>query len=229
MGSRVSKDRLFDSFAAIGKALSSGRRLELLDVLSQGPRSVEQLAAQIDQSVANTSAHLQVLARASLVRSERDRNRVVYFLAGAEVEVLWGALRATAETHLGGLERLAADYLGDRRELGVVSRAELAARLRLDDPPVVLDVRPGAEYHAGHIPGALSVPPDELAVRLRRVPRDAEVVAYCRGRFCAYADEAVRALRRRRVRARRLEDGFPEWRRDRLPVEVGSGETGGEA
>ena len=142
MGSRASKDRLFDAFAAIGKALSSGRRLELLDVLSQGPRSVEQLAAQIDQSVANTSAHLQVLAGASLVRSERDRNRVVYSLAGAEVESLWGALRATAETHLGGLDRLAADYLGDRRKLGVISRSELAARLRLDDPPVVLDVRP---------------------------------------------------------------------------------------
>jgi DNA-binding transcriptional ArsR family regulator len=229
MGSRSSKDLLFDGFAAIGKALASGRRLELLDILSQGPRSVEQLAAQIDQSVANTSAHLRVLAAAGLVRRERDRNRVVYSPAGPEVETLWAALRATAATHLGALDRLAAAYLGDRTELGVVSRAELADRLGRDGPPLVLDVRPSAEYAAGHIPGALSVPPDELVVRLRRVPRGAEVVAYCRGRFCAYADEAVRSLRDRRIRARRLEDGFPEWRRDRLPVAFGSDDTGGDA
>ncbi|MGH2721509.1 MAG: metalloregulator ArsR/SmtB family transcription factor [Actinomycetota bacterium] len=227
MGSRASKDRLFDGFAAIGKALSSGRRLELLDVLSQGPRSVEQLAIQVNQSVANTSAHLRLLAGAGLVSTERDGNRVVYSLVGPEVEVMWDALRAAAEAHLGGLDRLASDYLGDRNELRVVSRPELADRLRTDDPPVLLDVRPAAEYAAGHIPGALSVPPDELTVRLGAVPRNREVVAYCRGRFCAYADEAVRLLRRRRVRARRLEDGFPEWRRDRLPVAVGRDESGG--
>jgi rhodanese-related sulfurtransferase len=223
MGSRESKDRLFDGFAAIGKALSSGRRLEIVDVLAQGPRSVEQLASEIDQSVANTSAHLRTLATAGLLTSERDGNRIVYRLAGPAVEGLWGALRATGTAHVAALDRLAADYLGDRRDLELMSRRELADRLRRGDAPVVLDVRPVAEYAAGHIPGALSVPPDELAARLRGLPRDAEVVAYCRGPFCVYADDAVRALRRRRLRASRLEDGFPEWRQARLPVATGPG------
>jgi rhodanese-related sulfurtransferase len=142
------------------------------------------------------------------------------------VETLWAALRATGTAHLAALDRLASDYLGDRGELEVVTRTELADRLRRGETPVVLDVRPGAEYAAGHIPGARSVPPDELAARLRRVPRDAEVVAYCRGPFCVYADEAVRLLGLRKVRARRLEDGFPEWRQAELPVAVGA-EPGG--
>ncbi|MGH9285545.1 MAG: rhodanese-like domain-containing protein, partial [Acidimicrobiales bacterium] len=130
--------------------------------------------------------------------------------------------RATGTAHVAALDRLAGDYLGDRGELEVMSRAELADRLRRGDPPVVLDVRPPAEYAAGHIPGAMSVPPDEVAARLRRLPRDTDVVAYCRGPFCVYADDAVRRLRRRSVKARRLEDGFPEWRNAELPVAVGS-------
>lgn len=222
MGARAEKERLFDGFAGIGKALASGRRLELLDVLAQGPRSVEHLAGEIGQSVANTSAHLQTLATAGLVTSRRDGNRVVYALAGPSVEVLWAALRATGVAHVAALDRLAGDYLGDRRDLEIMTRAELAGRLRRGDAPVVLDVRPVAEYAAGHIPGAISVPPDEVAARLRRLPRDAEVVAYCRGPFCVYADDAVRQLRRRKVKAHRLEDGFPEWRKARLPVTVGA-------
>ena len=221
MASRTSKDRLFDGFAAVGKALASGRRLELIDVLAQGPRSVEHLAAQIGQSVANTSAHLRALAAAGLVTSERDGNRVVYALAGPAVEALWAALRATAGAHVAALDRLAGDYLGHRDELEIMTRKELAGRLRRGNPPVVLDVRPPDEYAAGHIPGAVCVPPDELAARLRRVPADADVVAYCRGPFCVYADTAVRALARRRIPARRLEDGFPEWRQAALPVAVG--------
>ncbi|MGQ0744746.1 MAG: ArsR/SmtB family transcription factor [Acidimicrobiales bacterium] len=225
MGDRASKDRLFDGFAAVGKALASGRRLELLDVLAQGPRSVEHLAGEIGQSVANTSAHLQALAGAGLVGARRDGNRIVYSLAGPEVEALLGALRLTAETHLATIDRLAADYLGDRRNLEVMTRAELAERLDRGDSPVVLDVRPEAEYAAGHIPGSVAVPPGELAARLRHLPAGSEVVAYCRGPFCVYADEAVRSLRKRRVRARRLEDGFPEWRRAGLPVAVGAEAT----
>jgi rhodanese-related sulfurtransferase len=221
MGTASSKIRLFDGFAVVGKALSSGRRLELLDVLAQGPRSVERLAGEIGQSVANTSAHLQVLLTAGLVSTERDGNRVVYALAGPAVEDLWAALRATTQAHAAALDRLAVDYLGDRSQLETITRAELADRLQRDAPPLVLDVRPAAEFLVGHVPGAVSVPPDDLANRVRRLPTDADVVAYCRGSFCIFADDAVRALCRRGRRAVRLEEGFPEWRRAGLPVAVG--------
>jgi len=227
MATRSSKDRLFDGLGAVGKALSSGRRLELLDVLSQGPRSVERLAGEIDQSVANTSAHLRGLLAAGLVTSERDGNRVVYRLAGPAVEELWAALRATAEAHAAAIDRLAVDYLGDRSELESITRAELIDRLGSDQPPLVLDVRPAAEFLAGHVPGAISLPPAELDDRVTRLPQGDDIVAYCRGPFCVYADDAVRALRRRGLRARRLEDGFPEWRRSGLPVAVGADATGG--
>jgi rhodanese-related sulfurtransferase len=202
--------------------------LELLDVLSQGPRSVERLAAEIDQSVANTSAHLRLLLTAGLVSTERDGNRVVYALAGPSVEALWGALRDTAESHGAKVDRLAADYLGDRGGLEAITRRELARRLASADPPVVLDVRPIEEFAAGHIPGARSVPPNELTSRLKGLVGVGEVVAYCRGPFCVYADDAVRALGRRRgVQARRLEQGFPEWRRAGLPVAVGADDLEG--
>lgn len=222
MGSRTDKGRLFDAFASIGKSLSSGRRIEIVDVLAQGPRSVEQLAGEIGQSVANTSSHLQVLAAAGLVRSDRDGNRVIYRLSGPAVERLWAALRTTASGHSPAVEHLARAYLGDRRGLDTVTKAELVGRLRHGDRPVVLDVRPPAEYVAGHIPGALSVPPEELAERLGDVPSDRDIVAYCRGPYCAYADDAVRRLRGQHVPARRLEDGFPEWRLAGLPVAVGA-------
>jgi rhodanese-related sulfurtransferase len=225
MGSDASKARLLNGFAAVGKALSSGRRLELLDVLAQGPRSVERLAGEIGQSVANTSSHLQVLLRAGLVGTERDGNRVVYRLAGAAVEELWAALRATTEAHAAALDRLAADYLGDRSELEMITRAELAESLRREPRPVVLDIRPTAEFLAGHVPGAQSVPLDKLAATVQRLPNESDVVAYCRGPFCIYADDAVRALRTRGHRAVRLEDGFPEWRRAGLPIAVGDEPT----
>jgi rhodanese-related sulfurtransferase len=225
MASTLSKHRLFDGLAAVGKALSSGRRLELLDVLAQGPRSVERLAGEIGQSVANTSAHLRSLLAAGLVTSERDGNRVVYRLAGPEVEELWATLRATAEAHAAAIDRLASDYLGDRSELELITRADLAERLAGDQPPLVLDVRPAAEFLAGHVPGATSFPPGDLAGladRVSRLPAGSDIVAYCRGPFCVYADDAVRGLRRRGITARRLEDGFPEWRRSGLPVAVGA-------
>jgi rhodanese-related sulfurtransferase len=162
-----------------------------------------------------------VLLGAGLVSTERDGNRVVYALAGPAVEDLWAALRATTQAHAAALDRLAVDYLGNRAGLETITRAELAERVQRDPPPLVLDVRPAAEFVAGHVPGAVSVPPDELATRVRRLPIDADVVAYCRGAFCIYADDAVRALHRRGYRAARLEDGFPEWRRAGLPVAVG--------
>lgn len=218
MGDRAAKDALYDGLASVAKALGNGRRAELVDVLAQGDRSVEDLAAELGQSVANTSQHLQVLLRTGLVRTRRDGNRVFYRLASRHVEQLWVAVRDVGAEHVAELDRLAADYLGDRSSLDVVTREQLARRLR-DGEVVVLDVRPAPEYAAGHIAGALSVPMNQLARRLRGVPKDQEVVAYCRGPFCVFADEAVRVLTRRGYRAARLEDGYPEWAGAGLPVE----------
>lgn len=217
----AAKAALYDQFALVGKALSNGRRAELVDVLAQGERSVDALAEQIGQSVANTSQHLQVLARSGLVTSRRDGNRVLYRVAGDHVEALWDTMRQVAAENVAGLRRVADEYLGDRRELEQVSRDELVRRLGEGDV-VVWDVRPVSEFEAGHVPGAVSVPPDEVQRRLDDVPEDVEIVAYCRGRFCVFADEAVRALAARDRQARRLEEGFPEWRRAGLPVAVGS-------
>jgi rhodanese-related sulfurtransferase/DNA-binding transcriptional ArsR family regulator len=216
----VGKQRLFDAFASVGKALSNGRRAELVEVLVQGERSVEELAGQIGQSTANTSQHLQVLARAGLVVSRRDGNRVRYRMAGREIEALWDQVRAVTEAHVAGLDRLAEEYLGDRSALEQVSRAELVQRLA--DGVEVWDVRPRAEFEAGHVLGAVSVPPEEVQQRLAELPEGVEVVAYCRGPYCVFADDAVRALAAIGRRAWRLEDGFPQWRRAGLPVEVGS-------
>lgn len=213
------KHALFDAFAAVGKALANGRRAELVDVLAQGERSVEALAGELGQSLANTSQHLQVLARSGLVQGRRDGNRVLYRLTSDSVGDLWAATRAVASQHLAGLDRLATDYLGDRRGMQELSRAELARRL--GDGLVVWDVRPEPEFAAGHVPGAVSVPPGEVRRRLRSLPKDAEVVAYCRGPYCVFADDAVRELRAKGRQASRLEDGFPEWRRAGLPVAVG--------
>ncbi|MGQ0826258.1 MAG: ArsR/SmtB family transcription factor [Actinomycetota bacterium] len=222
MGEREAKDSLFDAFAAVAKALGSGRRAEIVDVLAQGERSVDEIAGEIEQSVANTSHHLQALLRGGLLSSRREGTRVFYALASERVGELWAALRDVAAEHVAGIERLAAAYLGDRGDVEAVTRDELAARLRRRKV-VVIDVRPTAEYAAGHIPGARSLPPDDVKRHLRTIPRDGEIVAYCRGPFCVYADDAVRVLRRRGIRARRLEDGFPEWKRAGLPIAVGEG------
>jgi rhodanese-related sulfurtransferase/DNA-binding HxlR family transcriptional regulator len=220
VGTRVAKESLFDALAETARALASGRRAEIVDVLAQGERSVEALAGEVGQSLANTSHHLRTLARAGLVSTRRDGTRIYYRLAGEGVAALWAALRDVAVEHVAGIDRLAEAYLGDRSELGTVDRRELADLVEAG-AVVVLDVRPPAEYAAGHIPGARSVPPDEVQRLLDALPADAEIVAYCRGPFCVYADEAVRALSRHGYRARRLEDGFPEWRRAGLPVAVG--------
>jgi rhodanese-related sulfurtransferase/DNA-binding MarR family transcriptional regulator len=222
VGDREAKEALFDAFAEVSKALASGRRAEIVDVLAQGERSVEEIAEEISQSVANTSHHLRALARAGLVTTRRDGTRIFYRLASERVGELWAALRDVTEAHAAGLDRLAAAYLGDRDAVEVVGRKELAARLRRGEV-VVLDVRPPAEYAAGHIAGARSVPITELRRHLKALPADADVVAYCRGPYCVYADDAVRQLRKRGVNARRLEDGFPEWKRAGLPVAAGEG------
>ncbi len=224
MADRAAKDALYAALASVAKALSNGRRAELVDVLAQGERSVEELSAEIGQTVANTSQHLQHLLRTGLVRTRRDGTRVYYSLASPLVADLWATQRAVATEHAAHIERLAADYLGDRSQLRSMSHEELKSRLA-DRDLVVLDVRPAAEFRAGHIAGARSLPIGDLKRRLRELPADAEIVAYCRGSFCVYADDAVRTLLRRGRRAVRLEDGFPEWARSGLPVEAGDGTT----
>lgn len=222
MSSRAAKDALFDALASVTKALGNGRRAELVDVLTQGERSVEQLASEIDQSVANTSHHLRTLARSGLLRSRREGTRVVYGLASERVAELWTAVREVAADHVAEVDRLVEAYLGQRDGLEPITRQELATRLRRGDVTVI-DVRPDAEFEAGHIAGARSLPHAELERRLDVLPSDLEVVAYCRGPYCVYADEAVRVLRRNGRDARRLEDGFPEWKRAGLPVAAKDG------
>jgi rhodanese-related sulfurtransferase/predicted transcriptional regulator len=220
MADRAAKDALFDALAEVAKAVGSGRRAEIVDVLAQGERSVEEVAGEIGHSVANTSHHLRALARAGLVTTRREGTRIIYALAGERVVDLWAAMRDVAGEHLAGLDKLAAAYLGDRDGVEAIGRDELAARLE-GGQAIVLDVRPTPEFCAGHIVGARSVPPGQLQRQLRSLPKDGEVVAYCRGPYCVYADDAVRELVRRGYRARRLEDGFPEWKRAGLPTAVG--------
>jgi rhodanese-related sulfurtransferase len=220
MADHQAKAALFDALAESAKALANGRRAELIDVLAQGERSVEELAAEIDQTVANTSQHLQRLLRSGLVQSRRDGTRIFYALSSPVVGTLWRTMREAAEQHVENLGQLAEDYVGDRGKLDTVTRDQLRKRLREGDV-VVLDVRPEAEFVAGHIRGAQSVPIRDLRARLGEIPKGTEVVAYCRGPYCVYADEAVRELTRTGHTAARLEDGFPEWAESRLPIERG--------
>jgi rhodanese-related sulfurtransferase len=219
MAGSAAKAALYDSFASVAQALGSGRRAEIVDLLAQGERSVEEIAVEISQSVANTSQHLRVLARAGLVRSRRDGTRVFYRLAGERVGDLWTAVRDVAVRHVADVSVLADEYLGERGGVEQVSAQELEERLARG-AVVLLDVRPEPEYRAGHIAGARSAPLASLASLVPKLPRQREIVAYCRGPYCVYADDAVRLLRERGLKARRLDVGFPEWRRAGLPVEV---------
>ena len=220
MADRVAKEALFDAFAEVAKALASGRRAEIADLLSQGERPVEEIAGELGQSVANTSHHLRAMARAGIVATRREGTRIFYRLAGERVGELWAALRDVAAEHVAGLDHLARAYLGERDGIEVVGREELVARLERGEV-VVLDVRPPAEFAAGHIRGARSAPITELRRHLSALPPGAEVVAYCRGPYCVFADEAVRELAGQGFRARRLTEGFPEWKRAGLPVAGG--------
>lgn len=217
-GGRPAKDELYDAFASVAKALGSGRRIEIVDLLAQGERSVDEVATEIGQSVANTSHHLRTLAAAGLLRSRRDGQRILYRLTSDRVAELWSALRDVAASHVDDLDVLAAAYLGARDEVEAVSADELAERLARGRA-VVVDVRPAAEFAAGHIAGARSVPLDQLAEAAAGLPRSREVIAYCRGPYCVYADEAVRLLRGQGFRSRRLDTGYPEWARAGLPTE----------
>lgn len=217
MGRRTFKDELYAQFARLGKALASPARLELLDLLAQGERPVEQLAREAALSVANASAHLQVLHRAHLVSSRKDGLRVYYSLADPAVYRLWSALREAGERQLSEIDRLVATYLHGRQGLEAISREELRRRLA-DSTTLVLDVRPAIEYSQGHIAGARSVPVDELEARLSDLDPARAIVAYCRGPYCVYADEAVALLRERGFTAARYDEGYPEWAAAGFPV-----------
>lgn len=216
---RRAKDELYDALASVAKALGSGRRAEIVDLLAQGERSVEEVATEIEQSVANTSHHLRTLATSGLLRSRRDGQRVIYRLASDRVAELWAAMRDVATAHVADVGELAEAYLGTRAEVEAVTADELADRLERGRA-VVVDVRPRAEFAAGHVRGARSIPIDELGDALDRLPRSREIVAYCRGPYCVYADDAVRLLTDAGFRARRLDTGYPEWSRSGRPVET---------
>lgn len=219
MPDRAAKVELFDQFARVAGALASGRRAEMVDVLANGERTVEELSRQVGLSIANTSQHLQILKEAGLVASTRDGTRVRYRLASPAVYRFWVALRSLTAERAPGIERLVEAYLGSSDELEPIGREELMVRLRRREPLVLVDVRPVEEYNSGHLPSARSIPHDELEKRWRELPRRREIVAYCRGPYCAFAPQAVRILRRHGFRARRLVDGLPEWQAAGLHVE----------
>lgn len=222
---RTLKTRLYGQLARIGKAVASPGRLELLEILAQGERTVEALARETRLSVANASHHLQILREARLVEARKDGLYVYCRLADSDVFEFSRMIRRLAERRLEEVDRIVQLYLGARDQLEPVGREELLGRVR-SGTVLVLDVRPVDEYRAGHIPGALSIPLDRLARRLRDVPPDKTIVAYCRGPYCVLAFKAVEILRTRGFDARRLVDGFPEWRAAGLPVEVSPEKVG---
>ncbi len=215
---RKFKDEIYEQFARIGKALSSGRRLELLELLAQGERSVEELAGETAMSVANCSQHLQILRAAQLVDVRRDGLYARYRLADEAVLRFWLALRELGENRLAEISRLVEAFLKDRQTLEAITIDELRQRIK-SHGVVLLDVRPLEEFAAGHIPGARSIPTSELEKRLRELPKRSEIIAYCRGPYCVFADEAVRLLRSRGYRAARLDAGLPDWKAQGFPVE----------
>ncbi len=217
MGDREAKNALFDQFARVGKALASGKRLELLDLLAQGERTVDALAKSAELGLTTASAHLQTLKQANLVATRRDGTKIFYRLAGDDVAALFAMLRTVADDRLPDVRSAREAYLGD--DTDAVSREELLDRVR-SGRATVIDVRPAEEFAAGHIPGAVSVPLDELADRLAELPADQEIVAYCRGAYCVLSHDAVRLLTAQGRTALRLADGMLEWRLADLPVAV---------
>ena len=223
---RLFKNQLFEQFARIGKALASGRRLELLELLAQGERTVDELAKETGMSVANTSLHLKALRQAQLVDVRRHGLYAFYRLASDRVFVLWQSLRELGDAHLADIQRLVATYLEDRGTLAAIGSEELVRRLK-ERSVIVIDVRPAEEYRTGHIAGARSIPVMELQTRLKEIPKGKEIVAYCRGPYCVFADEAVDFLRSAGRKAVRLESGFPDWKAQGFPVDEATSITEG--
>lgn len=219
MGDRAAKDGLYAEFAAVGKALANPKRLELLDLLAQGERSVEALASASNMGMSTCSAHLQTLREAGLVRSRRDGKHIHYSLTGDDVAGLWQQLRETAQRHRPHIEVARRTYLGPE-DTEALDTDELLRRLEEGDI-LVVDVRPEVEYAAGHLPGAVHIPLDELAGRIAELPRDRQVVAYCRGRYCVLAHDAARLLGDAGFPAGRAADGVLDWRLTGVPLETG--------
>jgi len=218
MAHRDLKDRIYPQFARIGQALGSEKRLELVDLLTQAPRHVDALAQETGMSVANVSQHLQILRSASLVEAERQGNMTIYRLSDPAVVQLWLALRGVAESRLAELKEIARE-LPSRQNGNVVSRDE--AEELLNKKAVLLDVRPRQEFESGHLLGAINIPIDELPDRLAELPRDRQIITYCRGEYCLFADEAAELLRANSFQVVRLEGGWPEWQSEGRPVQTG--------
>lgn len=218
------KDSLYEQLARIGKAVAAPKRLELLELLCQGPRTVEALATQASISIANTSQHLQILRAARLVDAEKHGLHVEYRLADAKVSDFFHALRSLAESQLAEVQQVAHTYLEKRGAMEPVGGEELLRRVRRGEV-IVLDVRPTEEYQAGHIPGALSIPVADLKARLKELPKNREIVAYCRGPYCVMAVEAVELLRKKGFRVQRMEQGVIEWRVRGWRVATGAAEV----
>ncbi|MGQ0511639.1 MAG: ArsR/SmtB family transcription factor [Betaproteobacteria bacterium] len=214
----IARQRLYQAIGRVAAALGSGGRLQLLEFVAQGERSVDALAAMTGLSVANTSKHLQALRQAGLVSARKEGVRVYYALAGSDVSLLLSALRSVAEHRAADVDKLLNDWLAHRDELEPVSAREVLQRARAG-LVTVLDVRPEEEYAAGHVPGAINVPIEKLEGYLSKLPKRREVIAYCRGPYCLMSFDAVEKLRRRGFKAKRLVDGYPEWRAAGLPVE----------
>jgi len=224
MSSQNPKLAIFEQFGAVARALGSAHRLELLELVAQTERSVEELAALSGLTIANASQHLQQLRRAGLVEARRDGKRILYWLADAEAIALLSILRRITERNVGEVQKVLNSYFRERDSLEPVSRKELLRRMR-DGLVTVIDTRPPEEFAAGHLPGAINLPLSVLKRRLRELPRDQEIVAYCRGQYCVLSYEAVAELRRRGFKAFRLEDGYPEWKAAGLPIERSSSES----
>lgn len=218
MSTRDTKEALFDGFAQVAKALSNGRRAEIVDVLANGERSVESLAAEVHQSIANTSQHLQILKNAGLVTARRNGTFVYYRLASPDVIGFWRALQGIARETRGDIDRLVREYLGDEDDIEELTKEELWMRIQRKDRLVVLDVRPREEYAAGHLPGAVSIPLIELKERVKELPKSKKIVAYCRGPLCALAPDATRFLKSKGYKVKKLTEGAPDWEAAGFPL-----------
>lgn len=218
---RIFKDQMYDQFARVARAMANPHRLELIDLLAQGERAVEELARETSMSIANASQHLQTLRAAQLVEVRREGVYAYYRLANESVYRVWQSIRELGEARLAEIDRIVQTFLANRADLEAVSAEDLVRRMQ-SNGLVVLDVRPPEEYRAGHIPGARSVPVSEIESAIKQIPPDHEVIAYCRGPYCVFSDEAVELLKARGYKARRLEGGLPDWRAAGLPVETSS-------